>query len=120
MNKFIKSFSFAGRGIALAFRDQSNLKIQTGLGIAAIMLGIFFDLSSLEWCSLLLAASLVLTLEMVNTSIEKAVDLVTTDFHPLAAQVKDIAAGAVLLSSLVSLVVGVLVFRPHVIAWWQS
>ena len=120
MNKFIRSFAIAGRGIAMAYRDQVNLKIQTGLGLGAVGLGIFFELSSLEWCSLLLSAALVLTLEIINTSLEKAVDLVTTEFHPLAGQVKDIAAGAVLLTSLISVVVGVLVFRPHVIAWWQS
>lgn len=120
MNKFIRSFAFAGRGIAIAYRDQVNLKVQTGLGLVAAALGIFFELSAMEWCSLLLSGALVLTLEIINTSIEKAVDLVTTEFHPLAGQVKDIAAGAVLLSALISLVVGVLVFRPHLIAWWQS
>ncbi|HLT72826.1 MAG TPA: diacylglycerol kinase family protein [Cyclobacteriaceae bacterium] len=120
MNKFIRSFAVAGRGIAMAYRDQVNLKVQTGLGFVAVALGIFFELSTLEWCSLLLSAGLVLTLEIINTSIEKAVDLVTREFHPLAGQVKDIAAGAVLLSSVISLVVGTLVFTPHVMAWWQS
>lgn len=120
MGKFIRSFTFAGRGIAVAYRDQLNLKIQTGLGFGAVALGVYFRLSSLEWCVLLLTVGLVLTLEIINTSIEKAVDLVTTEFHPLAGQVKDIAAGAVLLSSVVSVVVGVLVFKPHVIGWWQS
>lgn len=120
MSKFIRSFSHAGRGVMIAYRDQLNLKVQTGVGVGAVLLGIFFELSSTEWCILLLAAALVLTLEIVNTSVEKAVDLVTREFHPLAGQVKDIAAGAVLLASLVSAVVGVVVFSPHVVAWWQS
>lgn len=120
MSKFIRSFTFAGRGIAIAYRNQLNLKLQTGLGFGVAVLGVYFRLSSHEWCALLLSVGLVLALEVVNTSIEKAVDLVTTEVHPLAGQVKDIAAGAVLLSSVIALVVGLLVFAPHVIAWWQS
>jgi diacylglycerol kinase len=120
MKKFMNSFLFAARGIAVAFTDQLNLKVQTACIAVVVSSGFYFDLSDIEWCCLLLAAGLVITLEMVNTSIEKLVDLVTSEFHPLAARVKDIGAGAVLFGAIVSVIVGWLVFRPHAIAWWQS
>lgn len=120
MKRFIHSFYFAGRGIASAFEDQLNLKIQLVLAAGVVALGFYFGVSGLEWCCLLLAVGLVISLEMINTCIEKAVDLVTQDVHPLAAKAKDIAAGAVLIAALVSVAVGWIVLGPHVIAWWQS
>ena len=75
--------------------------------------------SMVEWCILLLTISLVLVLEMVNTAIERAVDLVTKDYYELAKIAKDVAAGAVLVASMFSVVLGVLIFLPKIILLFQ-
>ncbi len=80
--------------------------------IALIVLGLslFFDFTRLEFLILLFAISLVLTLEMINTAIEKTVDMITKDYHPLARIAKDISAGAVLIAAANALIVGYLLF----------
>jgi undecaprenol kinase len=120
MKRFVKGFAYAAKGIRAALEGQLNLKIHFGLAAAVIIAGLYVGLSSLEWCLILLAIGLVISLEMINTGIEKIVDLVTEEVHPLAAQAKDIAAGSVLVASIISAIVGWIVFKPYAIAWWQS
>jgi diacylglycerol kinase len=116
MKKFFISFLYAARGIGAAFSEQLNLKIQLVVAMLAVGLGFYFDISFTEWSILLLTIGLVLGLEMVNTALENLVDLVTMKRNPLAGKIKDIGAGAVLLVSILSLVIGWLIFGPYVLA----
>ena len=110
------SIRHAARGVAVVFRTQHNAwlhAIATGVVLAA---GIFVGLSRLEWCAIVLAMMAVWTAEALNTAIELVVDLASPDVHPLAGRVKDVAAGAVLIAACGALVVGILVFAPHVVS----
>ena len=113
MKKFFRSFRYAWNGIAIAVRDQQNLKVQSAIAATAIGAGFYFEITPSEWCFVLLSIGLVMGLEMVNSAIENVVDLVTRDHHPLAANAKDIAAGAVLFAAVLAVIVGVLIFYKY-------
>ena len=114
MKYFFKSFVYAINGIWSGVTDQLNLKVQLGVALVVISAGFYYDITPVEWCVILLCIGLVLGLEMMNSAIESLVDLVTLERNPLAGKIKDIAAGAVLLVSLISVVIGVIVFRKYV------
>ncbi len=108
-----QSVKYAARGVAVVLRTQHNAwlhAIATGVVLAA---GFFVGLSRLEWCAIVLAMVAVWTAEALNTAIEIVVDLASPDVHPLAGRAKDVAAGAVLISACGAVVVGILVFAPH-------
>ena len=115
MKTFIKSILFAFQGIKQFFSRDRNGKIQTVIGITAIVLGFTVSLSSFQWLLVLFCIGLVISLEMINSAIEKYCDLVTTDFHPGIKIIKDVAAGAVLVASLTSLVIGLIIFIPALV-----
>lgn len=115
MKTFLKSVMFALVGVKQFFSRDRNGKIQTVIGIAAIVLGFTVSLSSFQWLLVLFCIGLVISLEMINSAIEKYCDLVTTDFHPGIKTIKDVAAGAVLVASLMSLVVGLIIFIPALV-----
>ena len=110
-----RSFRYATSGIFKALILCRNLKIHYLVGLTAIGFGFHFGINRLEWAILLLTITLVVTLEMINTAIEKVVDLLTEKYHILALIAKDVAAGAVLIASIVAFIVGALIFGPHVL-----
>jgi diacylglycerol kinase len=107
------SFRHASAGLRLFFATQRNARIQAALGGVALALAAAVRLSRVEWAVLVLVIALVLILEAVNTALEALVDLATAEYHPLAKQAKDLAAGAVWLASLAALAVGALLFGPR-------
>jgi diacylglycerol kinase (ATP) len=76
--------------------------------------GFWFNVSGADWCILLIMIGLVISAELTNTAIENLTDLVTKEFHPLAGKVKDIAAASVLVLSVISVIVGFIVFFKYV------
>ncbi len=106
----IESFNYAVTGILSAIKEEKNMKIHYFITLAVIVSALFFDFTRIEFLILLFAIALVLVAEMINTAIEKTVDLITEDYHPLAELAKDVAAGAVLIAALNSLVVAYLLF----------
>jgi diacylglycerol kinase len=115
MKYFLKSFVYAVNGIWSGVADQLNLKVQIGVALLVIGAAYYYHISAMEWCVILLCIAVVLGLEMMNSAIESLVDLVTLERKPLAGRIKDIAAGAVLLVSVISVVIGVIVFRKYII-----
>lgn len=113
MNGFLRSFGYALQGIFASFSEQRNLKVQAAAALAATGAGFYFGITAMEWCIILLAIGLVICLEMVNSSIESLVDLVTLERKPLAGKIKDIAAGAVLVASVIAFIIGVVVFGKY-------
>ena len=113
--KRVKSFSHAGRGLKVVFKTTHKAWIHGIIFICAILLGVDFSITSTEWIELLLAAGLVFTAEAFNTAIEIDIDLTSPDYHPSARDTKDVAAGAVLISAVIALVVGLIIFVPHFI-----
>jgi len=115
MKKFIYSVQFAWQGILKFFTNDRNGKIQTVIAITAITLGFILSISSFQWLLVLFCIGLVISLEMINTAIEKFCDMVTTDFHPGIKIIKDVAAGAVLVASIFSLLIGLIIFIPALV-----
>lgn len=114
--KVLRSFRYAWSGIAYCFRSQQNFRIHVFLLILVSIAGILFKISAEEWLIILVCAMLVLVLEMINTAIEFLCDIVTKDLHPLIKIIKDVAAGAVLISAAGSAIVGLIIFLPKIFA----
>lgn len=114
-HRLIKSFSFAFTGIRSVIMHERNMKIHLVISIIVILTGIWLSLSKLEWLFIILAIGGMLSLEMINTAIERVVDLVTNQYHPLAKDAKDIAAGAVLLYAIMSVIIGLIIFLPKIL-----
>lgn len=113
-HRFLKTFGFAFAGMKVAVRAERNLRIHLSIAIIVIFLAFWLSLSTVEWLFVLFAIGGMLSLEMLNSAIERVVDLVTEEFHPLAKDAKDIAAGAVLLYAIISVVVGLIIFLPKI------
>lgn len=110
-----KSFSFAIKGIMDAIRAERNIQVHSLIAIIVIVVGFYVSLSKVEWLFVLMAIFGTIALELVNTAIERVVDLVTKEYHPLAKEAKDIAAGAVLVYAFFSVIVGLVIFLPKLI-----
>lgn len=110
----IKSFHFAFSGLNHAFYTQKNFQIQLLIGVLVLFFAFLFGFSRWEWIVLIIAIGLVLTAELLNTVIEVVIDLAVKEkLLPEARIAKDVAAASVLLMSFVSILVGVLLFWPH-------
>jgi diacylglycerol kinase (ATP) len=115
------SFKYAWAGISYGFQTQRNFRIHVGVCVVAIALGLFLRLSPVEISIIAITSGLVLTLELLNTALESLVDLtVKQTYHELAKIAKDCAAGAVLVSALVSLLVGSTLLLPPLVALIMS
>lgn len=108
--KLFSSFIFAFSGIVTTFKSEQNFRIHTMVSVIVIGLAVALDFSNERFIILLIVIGLVLSLELVNTAIEKTVDLITKEYHPLAKKAKDAAAGAVLVFSIFAVIIGILLF----------
>lgn len=109
------SLEFALTGIFTAFKEERNMKKHAVSALLAVIAGLVFKVSVIEWLFLLLSIFLVITFEIVNSAIENVVDL-ASDYHfsMLAKNAKDMAAGAVLVVSCYALITGMIVFIPKI------
>lgn len=113
----LRSFRYAFRGIAILVLSQPNARIHLLATLAVTALGIWFQISGMEWTVLILTISLVLGLEALNTALEFLVDVISPGYHELAGKAKDVAAGAVLIAAAGSVAVGLIIFAPRLWAW---
>jgi diacylglycerol kinase len=104
---------YALHGVWSGIADQRNLKFQLAVALLVVGAGFYLSIETIDWCVILMCIALVVSLELVNTALENLVDLVTLERNPLAGKVKDIAAGAVLVASGISLIIGIIVFRKY-------
>ena len=111
--KFIAGFGFAFSGLWHAIRTQVNMKVHISIAIIAVALGIFLHISAVEFALIFVAIAGVLIAEMFNTVIELCIDLASPTYHPLAKTAKDVAAGAVLLSAIMAIIIALFIFGPH-------
>ena len=107
---FRRSFLFAVQGFRTALTQERNLKVMLAAGGLTIVGGLLVGLDALSWAIVLVCCGIIIAAELINTAIEKVVDLVSPEFHPLAGQAKDIAAAAVWVMALLVAIVGILVF----------
>ena len=111
----LRSFGHAFRGLKVLLQTQHNARIHAAATVLVVAAGLTLRISPAEWAAIVLAAVCVWAAEALNTSIEFLVDLASPELHPLAAKAKDVAAAAVLVAAIGSLLVGILVFTPHVL-----
>src|SRR5579864_4708593 len=115
--KFIASFGHAFRGLWYALRTQRNARVHLGVAILVTIAGILLHISAVEFAMLYVAITGVFLAEMFNTVFELCVDLAQPEYHPLARIAKDVAAGAVLLSAMLAIVIGLFIFGPYLWAF---
>jgi diacylglycerol kinase len=112
---FLRSFVYAWNGIVYVLRTQRNAQVHLVAALSSLILGAVLRISAIEFALIFVAIMAVLVAELFNTVAEALVDLVTRDYHPLARVAKDVAAGAVLLCAMFAVVIGLLVFSPHLL-----
>lgn len=115
MRRFNNSFSHAYNGVKYAMKTERNFRIQLFIGGIATVCAVLFKVNRFEMTSLIFSIVLVLFAELINTSIESVVDLITEEFRTQAKIAKDVAAAAVLITAANSVVVGLIIFIPKVI-----
>ena len=108
--KFLKGFRYAAEGIVYAVKTQINFRFHLTAAVWVMLLSLFYDFSSVQYAVLFLTIGAVISAEMVNTAVEKAVDLYTKDENKTAKAAKDTAAGAVLIAALIAVCIGVCLF----------
>lgn len=112
MKKRIDSFKYALKGIRTVFRTETNMKIHVLIATLVVVCGFIFSISLTEWMICLLCFGMVICAEMINTALENMVDLVSPEKNKTAGKVKDIAAGAVLVTSVFAAMAGLIIFVP--------
>jgi len=111
----LRSFNFAFRGLAILIRDEHNARIHLLAAVTAITAGILLNISSTEWILLSLVIGLVFVAELINSAVEALSDVVRHEFDEGIRKAKDYSAAAVLLSALISVITGAIIFLPRII-----
>jgi diacylglycerol kinase len=109
---FFKGFRYAFQGLVYAFSTQINFRFHVVAALGAILLGFYMNISTSEWMWICSAILVVMIVELLNTAIEVLVDLISPGYHPKAGIIKDVSAGAVLLTALFAVMVGLFIFVP--------
>jgi diacylglycerol kinase len=113
--RLARSFGFAFEGVKTALKEEPNLKIHFFLAFLAVLLALLLNFSASEWAILILTIGLVLVSELINTSLEAIVNLVSPEIREKARHAKDVAAAAVFISATVSILIASFLFLPKII-----
>lgn len=108
----LKSFRHAYNGLKILFSEEHNARIHLAVTVLVALLGILFRLNTSEWVAIILVISNVIIVEIINTAIENIADFVQPQYDAQIGKIKDLAASAVLISALVSVMVGLIIFLP--------
>lgn len=116
----LRSTNHAWRGLGIVLKTTHNLWVQIFFAVLAVYLGFALYISATEWLFIVLAIGLVVITETLNTAFEIDIDLTSPEFHPYARDTKDIAAGAVLLSVFLAIIIGGIIFIPKLILLFNN
>lgn len=114
MKRFLNSFVHAFEGIIRTIKEERNIKIHLLAVIVVISMGLIYKISIVEWMICLVLFGLVISTEIINTSIERAVDLISKEKSDLAKMAKDAAAGAVLVNAIISVIIAGIIWIPKI------
>ncbi len=117
INRLLRSFAFAGKGIRHLFISEPNARIHLILTAFAVLLAFFLHFSATDWALLALTVGFVLAAEAFNTAIEALADRVHPDHHPQIAIVKDVAAGGVAMAAFTAVIVALFLYLPKLLAF---
>jgi diacylglycerol kinase len=112
--RVLKSFVFAFHGLKDCLLHEKNFQVQLVIALMVAAAGFFLSLSSIEWMIILICFAMVLSLEIINSAIEKLCDLVCPTFNLTIKKVKDMSASAVLFSAIITFIVGCIIFLPKI------
>jgi diacylglycerol kinase (ATP) len=115
MKKLIRSFGYAFKGVAYAAVTQLNFRVHLVAALLAVLLGYLLHISTGEWQWVALCVALVMTAELFNSAVEMLTDLVSPEYNEKAGRVKDVSAGAVVITAIFALVTGVIIFLPKLL-----
>ena len=111
--KKLRSFGYAWKGIRCCIGKEQNLSFHLIATVVTVIAGFLLEITRIDWMIVILCIGVVIAAELFNSAIEKLVDLVSPERHPIAGQVKDIAAGAVLVCAATAAIIGLIVFIPY-------
>jgi len=117
MEKFFKGFIYAWQGVKYAFATQINFKFHSFSAVVILALGYFLQLNLMEWLWISAAILLVIVAELFNTALEVLVDLVSPEYNRKAGIVKDLSSAAVLLTAVLSSIIGICIFLPKILEY---
>ncbi len=112
----LRSFKFAIHGAYKLIRTEHSIMVQTSLSLMLLIAGFYFDISKTDWMFQILAIGLVLSIEGLNTAVEKIADFIHPDYHDKIGFIKDIAAGAVFFAAIAAVTIGLFIYVPHLIS----
>ncbi|MEG2513860.1 MAG: diacylglycerol kinase family protein [Bacteroidaceae bacterium] len=115
ISKRIESFGYAGKGIKSFLFREHNAWIHSVVTVLVVIAGCLFHITRNEWIAILLCVALVFAAEAFNTAIERLVNIVSPERNVQAGDVKDIAAGAVLICAIIAAIVGLIIFTPYIL-----
>jgi diacylglycerol kinase (ATP) len=115
MKKFIRGFGYALNGIWHASVTQLNFRVHLVAALLTLYAGYILDISTSEWLWIILCIAMVLIAELFNTALEFLTDLVSPEYNKKAGLVKDMSAGAVLITAICALVIGLIIFVPKLL-----
>lgn len=112
----IKSVGYAFNGLMVLIKTENAIKVQLAIAFAITLAGFYYNISSTEWMIQLIMIALVMSLEGVNTAIEDVVDFIHPKYHIKIGRIKDIAAGAVLIASIIAVIIALIIYLPKIIS----
>jgi diacylglycerol kinase (ATP) len=110
----LKSVGYAFKGMLVLVKTESSIKIQLCIAIAITVAGFYFNISKTEWIAQIAMIGLVMSIEGVNTAVEYIADFIHPDHHPKIGLIKDVAAGAVFIASIVATIIAGLIYLPKI------
>ncbi|NNE31077.1 MAG: diacylglycerol kinase family protein [Winogradskyella sp.] len=111
----IKSVGHAFRGMLILIRTESSIKIQLAIALIVTLAGILLDISKTEWMFQIGMIGLVMSVEGINTAIEHIADFVHPEHHHKIGLIKDVAAGAVFIASIIAVITAAIIYVPYFI-----
>lgn len=115
LEQFRKSLSYAWRGLKYVIRNEKNFQNQLIAGTLVVIAMIYFSVTRAEMVILIIMIMLVLVMELLNTIMERVVDILKPRIHPYARLIKDMMAASVLLVSILTIVIGAIIFIPYIL-----
>lgn len=110
--KKLIGFSFAFQGLWEVLKTERNFRIHLSVSAIVVLAGLLLDLAAWEWVAVITIMAMVIILEMINSVIERIMDFLSPEQHPLVGEIKDISAGAVLVAALASVIIACIIFLP--------
>jgi diacylglycerol kinase (ATP) len=111
----LKSVTFAAKGAIKLISTEHSIMVQFSLAILMTIAGFYFNITKTEWLFQILSIGLVMSIEGLNTAVEKVADFIHPDYHKKIGFIKDIAAGAVLFAAITAIIIGLIIYTPKIL-----